>query len=128
MKYNYLDLAKQTEPRQLELILTDRLPAALHSPVKIQTQFQVKAYGDYYLLSIKTSAALELTCQRCLDDITINYQNDLTLAICDSEDQAEQATQAFESIVSGNQFIDLVEILTDELHLYAPDRHIDDCQ
>lgn len=127
MKYNYLDLAKEARIQQLDLSLTDRLPAHFTAPVEMQVEFEVISQGDYCLLRLKSAATLSLICQRCLDEASLNYQNDIEIALCDNDKQAEQLMETYECIVAGNHFIDLVEIVTDELHLYAPDRHEEDC-
>lgn len=67
---------------------------------------------------------LILTCQRCLGEFSYHYSNLTEVAVCDSDETAEKMMNQYDCLVSTNQ-VDLQEIVTDELHLYAPEFHFD---
>lgn len=130
MKINLKEAVRQAQPYHQTLLLTQRLPAHIEPPCTIEADYQVEWRGSYYLLKLHTSGLLRICCQRCLNEAEVNYSNEVELAICLSEQQAESVLADYEAIVAVEQQIDLEEIVTDELHLYAPSMHPDenDCQ
>ena len=121
------DAIKGTQTVKVEL--HERLPARIVSPCSLNCQFEVKTCDNYYLLTLNVDAMLKLVCQRCLDEFFYHYLNQTILAVCPTEEMAEKLLEKYESIVSNNSQVDLAELLTDELHLYAPEFHplIDEC-
>ncbi|KTD36261.1 metal-binding protein [Legionella nautarum] len=109
--------------QQVKIELDERLPARVASPCVVNCQFDVKALTDYYLLTLRSEAIITISCQRCLDEFSHHYVNQTELAVCHSEQMAEKMLGQYESIVSEHNEVDLVELLTDELHLYAPEFH-----
>ncbi|ARG97479.1 YceD family protein [Legionella micdadei] len=104
--------------------LSDRLPARIQTRCSVNCQFDVKACDDYYLLTLNVDGVLNLTCQRCLDEFSHHYHNQTELAICRTDEMAEKMMEKYESIVAKNNHVDLAELITDELHLYAPEFHL----
>lgn len=103
--------------------LQERLPVFILSPCVLECQYKVTAQADYYLVNLKVNAVLTLICQRCLHDFSYDYTNQLELAVCDSEQKAEKLMTLHECIVASHNQVNLVELLTDELHLYVPKYH-----
>lgn len=115
--------AKQDRRAPVRVSIHDRLPVFVKSPCELACDFQVEAHRDYYLLTLDVQGMLELTCQRCLGDFQYDYHNQSKLAVCRSEEVAEKLMASYECIVSEEGEVDLVEIITDELHLYCPEKH-----
>ncbi|KTD34201.1 metal-binding protein [Legionella moravica] len=122
------ELAKQGQHIQI-LTLTDRLPAFISGPCQLTVTYSIEAKDDYYLIHMQTTGDLVVICQRCLCEFPSHYNNQTTLAVCRSDERAEQILEFYESIVSSNWQVDLLELVVDELHLYAPQFHpeIEDC-
>ncbi|CDZ79263.1 hypothetical protein BN59_03581 [Legionella massiliensis] len=116
------------EPSSVTVELSERLPVYVSSPCSVNCQYKVKAFKDYYLITLQIDSFLPLTCQRCLGEFTHHYKNQTELAICDSEETAERMMSEHECLVATYQ-VDLQELLTDDLHLYAPAFHsnMSDC-
>jgi uncharacterized protein len=112
----------------LTLVIEERLPSHLHSPCVINCQFTVSSFDNYYLVKLKSDSLLTLTCQRCLGEFSYPYSNQTELAVCAGEEVAEKMMGQYDCIVSEYQ-VDLQALLADELHLYAPEFHLDhrDC-
>lgn len=125
---NLHDLVKQ-ETQNKTVTLSDRLPHYLSSPCEVTARYQAKIKDDFYLLELHVSGALTVTCQRCMEDYDLAYDNMTQLAVCRTDERAEQLLEHFECVVSKNGSIELEELIIDELHLYVPHFHpeISDC-
>jgi len=66
-------------------------------------------------------AILHITCQRCLSTVHYPYQQTTELALCFNEERANQLMSTYDSIVVENDELNLDDLLTDELHLFAPE-------
>jgi len=66
---------------------------------------------------------LSIACQRCLEPYYYTYENATELFVCRDDKVAERLMDQHECIVVPGYLVDLHEIVTDELHLYARDRH-----
>lgn len=121
--------AKQAGSRTVVIRIDERKPGRVSSPCELTCVFKVNACPDYYLLTLDVSAELEIACQRCLVDFPHQHTNHAQLAICANEAIAETLMASFECIVANDYQIDLVDIVTDELHLFLPEKHHDiaDC-
>lgn len=117
--------AKQMGSRTVQLFIEERKPAYISSPCKVSCEFQVEACQDYYLLTLNVSGAFEITCQRCMEDFQQTYDNQTTLAVCAREDIAETLMTTYECIVAADSQVDIMDIVTDELHLFLPEKHPD---
>ncbi|WP_131781676.1 YceD family protein [Legionella gresilensis] len=121
--------AKQLENQTVGVYVTKRLPNRIPTPCSLICTYEVKPIENYFLLSMEVSGPVEIECQRCLNNFLYDYKNTTTLAVCNSEACAEKLMDKYECIVANNFFIDLVELVTDELHLCSPENHlnIDEC-
>jgi uncharacterized protein len=122
------EMAKQDQQTKI-VTVNDRLPNFLIPPCHLNVTYHVEAKDDYYLISLRVSGDLNSTCQRCMQEFSLSYDNQTTIAVCRSEERAEQMLEHYECIVSPNWQVDLEELIIDELHLYAPQFHpeINDC-
>lgn len=129
MKLCLKKYAKLAGSQTIVVTLHDRVPARVSSLPELTCVFQIEACSDYYLLTLDVTAKVDIACQRCLADFQHEYKNQTTLAVCTNDDVAETLMEHYECIVTNNGEIDLIEILTDEMHLFLPEKHhtINDC-
>lgn len=122
------EMAKQGQQTQL-YTLDDRLPVFLTIPCQLTATYHVEAEDDFYLIHLETESNLSIICQRCMQHFNYSYHNKTIIAVCRSEQRAEELLESYECIVASNWQVDLAEIIIDELHLYAPQFHpdINDC-
>lgn len=111
------------------LSFNERLPHFLRSPCQLTVTYQAEGKDDYYLIHLDVTGKLIIECQRCMHEFNFNYENHTTIAVCRSDERAEQLFELYECIVAVNWKIDLEELIIDELHLYVPEFHpqINDC-
>ena len=121
--------AKQADSKHIVVHLQERLPARVHAPCDVVCDFNVETCRDYYLLTLAVHSELMITCQRCLGHFQYEYQHQTQLAVCATDAMAEQLMERFDCIVAPHHQLDLMEVLTDELHLFLPEKHLDgaDC-
>ena len=117
--------AKQTGSRTVQLSIQDRKPAYVTSPCEVTCEFTVEACKGYYLLTLNVSGSFEIACQRCIDDFHHHFENQTQLAVCSNDDVAETLKTSYECIVVNDYQVDLIDIVTDELHLFLPEKHPD---
>ncbi len=115
--------SNQSAPTRVQLKLTERLPYYIVSDCTLDCEYLVQRLPNYYLLKLDVSGILTIQCQRCLAPFTYPYDNHTELAICRDEVTAENLMEQYECIVASQNEVDLVAIVTDELHLYAPEKH-----
>lgn len=115
--------ASKADWQTVTLVLNERLPERFILPCSVQCSYKVEVVDVYYLLHLQLHANLELVCQRCLGVFSSTYINDTIVAVCSSEEMAEQLLVHYESIVCENDQINLTEVLTDELILGAEQMH-----
>ena len=117
--------AKQMGSRTVVMSVQDRKPARVSSSSALTCTFKVDACSDYYLLTLDVTGVFEITCQRCLADFQHTYANKTILAMCSNDDVAEKLMETHECIVVPHGQVDLIEIVTDDLHLFLPEKHPD---
>lgn len=115
--------SNQSAPTRVQLKLSERLPYYIVSDCTLDCEYLVQQFPNYYLLRLNVSGDLTIQCQRCLAPFTHFYENHTELAICRDDVTAENLMEQYECIVASQNEIDLVTIVTDELHLYAPEKH-----
>lgn len=121
MSFSLKQLAKYESPQAYHETLTVRLPAWIESPCVLTGSFQVHAADHYYRLTVEVQGVLQVICQRCLEIVPYDYNRTFELAICSSDTRADQLMNQFECIVSTEGKLELVDILTDEVHLNVPE-------
>ena len=123
MNINLSDASKQKEVSELTLELTDRLPEHIQAPCSIVLRWRLERIDDFYLLYLTFNADLQPICQRCLESFDFVMNDEHVLAICENEQRAEQLMMDYEVITADRGQVDLVHIVTDELHFSAPVFH-----
>ena len=103
--------------------ITERLPFNVSKVADVVFFYTVKKFKDFYLLVLDVSADVTIECQRCLHDFSHHYITNNSIAVCRSEDIAEQIMSEHEPLVSSTNEVDVTEIITDDLHLFCPERH-----
>jgi uncharacterized protein len=122
------EIAKQGQQTRVVRV-EERLPVFLTSPCHMNVTFHIEAKDDFYLIYLKAAGNLNIVCQRCMQEFCFPYDNETIIAVCRSDERAEQLLAQYECIVSSNGSLDLNDLVIDELHLYAPQFHPDlaDC-
>lgn len=121
--------SNQSAPTRVQLKLSERLPYYIVSDCTLDCEYLVQRFPNYYLLRLNVSGELSIQCQRCLENFTYPYENQTEVAICRDDLTAESLMEQYECIVAPQNELDLVPIVTDELYLYAPEKHAEliDC-
>jgi len=125
---NLQELAKQGEQTK-KVTVNERLPDFFTAPCHLQVIYRVESKSDFYLIKLHVSGALQLLCQRCMEEFNYSYDNHTVIAVCRDDERAEHLLELYECIVSASGQIVLEDLIIDELHLYAPQFHpeITDC-
>lgn len=121
--------SKHSVRQHVDIKLSERLPTHIIPDCNLHCDYFVKSFPAYYSLTLDVSGIVTARCLRCLDEYIYDYKNHTELAICRNDEMAEKLMDAYECIVSLDDEIDLREIITDELHLYVPEKHMNfiDC-
>lgn len=129
-----MKICLKTQAKQEQVVcetftLTERLPARVQGPCELTCELQVEARSDYYLCTLNVNGIITVICQRCLGTFTYSYNNQSKLAVCHNDEIAETLMADYECIVVKHNEIDLIDIVTDELHLFLPEKHenLSDC-
>lgn len=117
--------ARQQSPETVVLHIKDRLPEHLALPCTLTCTFHVDACSDYYLLTTDVRGTVGVTCQRCLGDFQHDYSHQTQLAVCANDAIANDAMSQHECMVAEGSQVDLIEVVTDELNLFMPEKHLD---
>lgn len=80
-----------------------------------------------YVLTGCIRGSLELTCQRCLEPVTIPLDIRLKLGIVSSEEEADRLPEGYEMLLTGRDPIVVSDLVEDEVILALPliPRHSD---
>lgn len=72
------------------------------------------------VLSGRMSGSVSMTCQRCLEPVSIALQATLNLAVVLTEEQAENLTRSYDPLLMETDEIELLPVIEDELMLSLP--------
>lgn len=117
--------ARQKSSETVSLHLKERLPERLSSPCEVTCEFLVEACSDYYLLTTDVRGTFGVTCQRCLEDFQHEYAHQTTLAVCANDLVANDIMSTYDCMVAVDHQINLIDVVTDELNLFLPEKHLD---
>ncbi len=117
--------ARQQSSETAVLHLHDRLPERLGKPCEVTCEFHVEACSDYYLLTTDVRGLFSVTCQRCLGEFQHAYAHQTTLAVCANDSVANDVMSTYDCMVAVDQQIDLIDVITDELNLFLPEKHLE---
>ena len=115
---------KPSEQRQ-DILLEQRLPVFIKVPCQVACHYQLQKEAGYFLLHMQVRGVLTIVCQRCLGEFIHDYSNATVIALCFLEETADKLMSAYECSVIENGEVDLNDLVLDELHLYAPQKHAD---
>ncbi len=109
--------------------ITERLPYYIEKVDDVEFYYIVERFKEFYLLTLDLNACVKIQCQRCMHDFDYQYKNVTKIAVCKSEDVADRMMAEYEPLVSLTNEVDLIEIITDDLHLFCPEIHdnLDKC-
>ncbi|STY29456.1 metal-binding, possibly nucleic acid-binding protein [Legionella wadsworthii] len=116
------EMVKQGQQKRT-MTLSERLPNFIISTCQLDVTYHVEAKEDFYLIHLHVKGAIPIQCQRCMDEFHFPYDNMTVVAVCRTDERAEQILEHYECIVSASLQISLEDMLIDELHLYAPQFH-----
>ncbi len=121
--------SKRAEPESMLLNIQERLPVNMLKPSTLACEYHIEQIQDYWTLQLKIRGNLTLSCQRCVDEFEHAFEHKNVLTIVKREEDAEKMSQDHEIIVADHQTINIVDVITDELHLFVPEHHLqyDDC-
>ncbi|HVT62185.1 MAG TPA: YceD family protein [Legionellaceae bacterium] len=118
-------LAKQNESSHFEMEIKERLPSFIQAPAHLNCTIRVEKTAHYYHLMLGVKGLIHVICQRCLHEFDYPFNQNNDIALCADEDTAEKMMTKMDSIVHLKDELDIVSIVTDELHLYCPEKHLD---
>ena len=102
--------------------LTERLPDYVESVDPIDYEVGIQDKGDFYLLDLHSQGDVTIICQRCGHTFKKRMAQHTTLAVCATDELAEQKISSYECIVADFK-VDMRDILTDNLFLDVPFKH-----
>lgn len=120
-------LSAKAEPQHAVIRLTERLPQHIIADCVLNCDFIVRRFADYFTISLDVKGELSTRCMRCFQVFTHSYSNHTELAVCRNDLIAAQLMKDYECIVDDQTTLNLTDVLVDELHLYAPQKHSFDC-
>ena len=106
-----------------QILISERLPAQVMAPVHLDYSFSLEARDDYYILHLNEAALIQLNCQRCGENWEYSYQQSHEIAICRSDEDAEKYQSSYDLMVLPDLNIDILTVITDNLHLFLPIYH-----
>lgn len=84
-----------------------------------------KPASDYFLFHYVVTGELKIICQRCLQVFLYTYHHEAPLALCANEAVEARLSTDYETLVCDKNKLDLLGLLTDDLHLFVPESHAD---
>jgi uncharacterized protein len=121
-----ISLPKFKVENNIVIELTTRLPAFVNAPVILTCELNVDDNKGFYLLNMRVCGLIQITCQRCLEDFSYDYENNAQIAVCGTDERALELMADYECMVSNDFQVDLNDVLTDDMHLYCPERHLNE--
>lgn len=125
MNINLKDIFRQGGTQQVFAEIKTRLPAHINGPCRLTCVIEVTEYEGDYLLKLSVDGELTIICQRCLEPFSTHYHHEAQFAIGSQTGGADRPEGPFERMIAKPHQIDLIEILTDDLHLFTPEKHAD---
>jgi uncharacterized protein len=108
-----------------QVVLDERLPEFVADSFPMNFQYQIEDRGEFYLMKLKEFASVPAHCQRCGERWLCDYQNEVELAICPSEQVAEKYQSLYDVIVVPDLILDIKDVLIDNMHLFLPNKHLE---
>jgi len=110
MKIYLKNVTDLPEEKIIQIIVSERLPAVMCEPSMVQCSYSIHKKRSKYFFKMHLSGSIQLECQRCLSVWRYAYEN-------------EHILEEDELMIDAEMRIDLVDIVTDDLHLFLPEKH-----
>ncbi|NBX84093.1 MAG: metal-binding protein [Gammaproteobacteria bacterium] len=129
MKIDMRKKVNNDKNHDIKVILEDRLPSFVIEPIEMTFSYEVEKEGPLNLLTIHEKAYPKIQCQRCMEECSQPFEHTSQIAICSSDEIAQQYQSSYDLIVASDFILEINDILIDDLHLYLPNFHkkIDQC-
>jgi uncharacterized protein len=129
MKIDMRKKVNTSKNEAIKVVLDDRLPSYVIDSIEMTFSYEVEKEGPLYILTIHEKACPKIQCQRCMEECSQPFEHTSQIAICGSDEIAQQYQSAYDLIVASDFIIEINDILIDDLHLYLPNFHkkIDQC-
>ncbi|MEE8429064.1 MAG: YceD family protein [Gammaproteobacteria bacterium] len=111
------ELSGSVDPANME-----RLAPLLHGrqePLQVRLQFGIDETGIRYLQGT-ISGAIEVSCQRCLEALTVPVQLKMQLGIIAEIDEGNRLPKRYEPLIATRDPVRLTDLIEDELLLCLP--------
>lgn len=125
MILNLSTLSVHKEKGETILPITKRLPPHLAEACELSCVYSVENCSTFYLLHLRITGLISTICQRCAQIFPFFCDSESTLALCSTDEQAEKLLSHYETVVIEHDKVDLLELVTDDLHLNSPLFHPD---
>lgn len=111
--------------KPIHAVLTTRLPAHVEGPCSVVCEAEVVKEADHHVLTVMVCGEVKVICQRCLETFNHDHRHTIRLAVCSDESQVATLMERYDGVMVGDHEPNLIEIVTDDLHLSVPERHLD---
>ena len=95
------------------------LVSNIDAPVDVELSFSLEN-NKIPCIKGKIELDVALTCQRCLDEVSIHLQPHFQLAFLQNEQQGEELDSSFEMILNADEEFSTIEFITDEVLISIP--------
>lgn len=89
------------------------------APVDVELNFSIEN-NRIPCITGKVELDVALTCQRCLDEVSLHLQPKFQLAFVQNEQQSEGLDPSFETIENADEEFSTIEFITDEVLISIP--------
>ena len=126
MKLFLPKLASSNETIEATLTIDERLPPQAGGASQVQCALNVTGNKhDFFLMNLSISGQMPINCMRCTNSFDWVFDEVFTIAVSDTEQKVEALMSDYESMISHNYHINLIDVITDSLNLTAPEIHPD---
>jgi len=123
MLINLKTCAYSSDAQTISISIQERLPDNVSEASHMTCKYTVKDEQTYHLLVLDVRAELTMLCQRCLHTYKFDYIHQTVLAVCATDELADRLMSSYDTITVEKQEVDLLMVLTDDLHLNTPLNH-----
>ncbi|MBA5247926.1 MAG: hypothetical protein FE834_00085 [Gammaproteobacteria bacterium] len=95
------------------------LASNAESPVAVKVNFSL-AEGRIPCIKGEVKLDLALTCQRCLNEVSVHLTPKFQLAFLKNEQQGDKLDNRFETILNADEEFSTIEFITDEVLISVP--------
>jgi len=89
------------------------------APVNAELSFSIE-HNRIPCIRGKIELDVALTCQRCLNEVSVHLQPKFQLAFLKNEQQGEELDSSFETILNADEEFSTIEFITDEVLISIP--------